>query len=386
MPIISCFSSGTSKDIKSFDNVAVSSSSWSASTDTSYPYEATITLSGVDATYFPIVIFSSNDQNLYHFSDTAVCGTDAITIYAKTAPSSSITITSITCYETEYTNVLGTLEEISWDVISKVSQEGIASNFWSIGDTKSVTINGNIGSQAYNMTLYVYIIGINHGGVNGITFQGFKNADGKNLCLRHSTTGTSTNGSLLFNMNHWGGYNYGGWKGCDLRYDILGSTNVEPSDYGAAAASGSRVGYDATSTAATNPIVNTLMSALPSELRATMRPMIVYTDNVSTVSHNTQAGVTTSVDYLPLLAEFEIFGERTNANQYEQNYQTQYEYYANGGSKVKYNALSPTSTVNWWTRSPVHNFGNYFCYVGDSGAAGYNLASYSFGVAPMFLI
>ena len=37
-----------------------------------------------------------------------------------------------------------------------------------------------------------------------------------------------TNGAKYFNMNHWGNYNYGGWAGCDLRYDVLGSTDVPP--------------------------------------------------------------------------------------------------------------------------------------------------------------
>ena len=77
------------------------------------------------------------------------------------------------------------------------------------------------------------------------------------------------------------------------------------------------------------------MAALPSDLRAVMKPMTIYTDNTGGGS-NTASYVTASVDYLPLLAEFEIFGTRSYANSAEQNYQQQYQYYKNGNSKVKY--------------------------------------------------
>ena len=46
--------------------------------------------------------------------------------------------------------------------------------------------------------------------------------------------------------------------------------------------------------------------------------------------------MTSTTDYLPLLAEFEIHGARTYANSAEQNYQQQYAYYQAGNSKVHY--------------------------------------------------
>lgn len=387
MAIISCFPQGGGGNAICFKNVIVNTSDWGDSTNQAYSYEATIELNGITDNYFSIVVFDDDDDKLYHFSDIVVCGTNEITIYAKTEPTNTILIPSIACYETEVSSGVGTLEETSWDVISAIAQSGKAGDYWNIGDTKSVTINGNIGSQAYNTTLYVYIIGINHEGVNGITFQGFKKANEKNLSLNHTITyGSNTDGSLVFNMNHWGGVNYGGWKGCDLRYDILGSTDVAPSGYGAAAVSGSRVGYDATSTTVTNPVTNTLMAAFPSTLRSVMRPMTVYTDNVSTDSHNTEIGVTASVDYLPLLAEYEIFGSRTNANQYEQNYQNQYDYYANGGSKIKYNSLSENSTSSWWGRSPSYNSSTPFIRVNASGNSSSAVSYSSEGLSPIFLV
>ncbi len=193
-----------------------------------------------------------------------------------------------------------------------------------------------------------------------------------------------TNGTKYFNMNHWGNYNYGGWKASDLRYDVLGSTNEAPSGYGAAKTT-SVVGYDAPEDTATNPMENTLMAALPSDLRAVMKPITKYTDNTGN-SSNVSANVTTSVDYLPLLSEFEIFGARTYANQYEQNSQAQYAYYSAGNSKVKYRHSSTGSTAYWWERSPHYVSSTGFCYVYTNGSAYTSSAGASSGLAPAFMV
>ena len=205
------------------------------------------------------------------------------------------------------------------------------------------------------------------------------------MCLIDgSYNGYKTDGTKLFNMNHWGNYNYGGWIASDLRYDILGSTNKAPSGYGAAKTT-SAVGYDAPANTATSPVANTLMAALPADLRAVMKPITKYTDAVGNAS-NVAANVKTSVDYLPLLAEFEIFGTRSYANQYEQNSQLQYDYYKAGNSKVKYRHSATGSTAVWWERSPLYNNSNYFCFVDTYGNANFYAARTSYGLAPAFMV
>jgi len=286
------------------------------------------------------------------------------------------------------------LENNLWVIISTEAQKGTAGNYWAVGDTKSVALSGTVGTLALDTTLYVYINGINHRGENGITFQGFKTAQtsGVDVCLIDSKYNTmSSDGSKYFNLNHWGSSstpyntNYGGWKGCDLRYDILGSTNIAPSGYGSTPTT-SRVGYDAQPATTTSPVSNTLMSCLPSDLRAVMQPMTIYTDNTGNRS-NTAANVNTSVDYLPLLAEFEVFGTRSYANQYEQNSQAQYAYYSAGNSKVKYIHSSTGTTANWWERSPSPDSSSAFCSVNTSGHGYKNYVSgYSIGLAPIFLV
>ena len=116
-----------------------------------------------------------------------------------------------------------------------------------------------------------------------------------------------------------------------------------------------------------------------------MRPMCVYTDNTGGGS-DTASYVTTTIDFLPLLAEFEIHGTQTYANSAEKNNQTQYAYFKNGSSKVKYRHDSQSSAVAWWSRSPNSNGINSFCYVFSSGSAIAFKASSSYGVAPAFKV
>lgn len=273
--------------------------------------------------------------------------------------------------------VSSVLNENEWSVIKSVADAGNGSNYWAVGDRKAVAVNGTVGTQAVNGTYYVYIIGFNHNSSregNGITFGTFKTAlsGGTDICLVDGQYNDySTNGTKYFNMNHSSNTNSGGWKGCDLRYDVLGSTNTNNGD--------------ATATTATSPVAGTLMAALPSDLRAVMKPMTIYTDNTGG-GNNTASYVTASVDYLPLLAEFEIFGTRTYANSAEQNYQQQYAYYSAGNSKVKYRHSATSSTALWWERSPIYSNGNFFCIVNTNGNASATSAGYSYGLAPAFRV
>ena len=287
-----------------------------------------------------------------------------------TAPSSqSVTV--------EAKFVSSVLNENDWSVIKSVADASQGANYWAVGDRKAVTVNGTVGTQAINGTYYVYILGFNHNSSRegtGITFGTFKTAlsGGTDICLVDSHYNDySTGGQKWFNMNHSSNTNSGGWKGCDLRYDVLGSTNSNNNDAG--------------TTTATSPVSGTLMAALPSDLRAVMKPMTIYTDNTGGGS-NTASYVTASVDYLPLLAEFEIFGTRSYANSAEQNYQQQYQYYKNGNSKVKYRHSSTSSTAYWWERSPDCGSSNAFCFVDTTGNAYYYSARYSHGLAPAFRV
>ena len=272
------------------------------------------------------------------------------------------------------TFVTKVLNENTWETISGVSADGTGASYWSVGDCKAVSVSGTVGTQSISGTYYVYILGFNHNGATGIDFGTFKTAlsGGTDICLIDGKYNNySTNGTKYFNMNHSSNANSGGWKGCDLRYDVLGSTNTNDGD--------------ATATTATNPVANTLMAALPSDLRAVMQPMTIYTDNTGGGT-NTASNVTASVDYLPLLAEYEIFGTRSYANSSEQNHQAQYAYYSAGNSKVKYCHSATSSAAWWWERSPYYNVSGYFCLVYATGTADNYAARNSYGVAPAFRV
>ena len=277
----------------------------------------------------------------------------------------------------------------SWAVINDISASGNAANYYAVGDCKAVALNGTMGTLSLDMTTYVFILGFDHNAAvegNGISFGGFKTSAGNDavdICLVDGAYGDfGEPGDKTFSMNHWGeiggkgeilSYNYGGWAGCDMRYDILGSTNVAPDDYGEATAEG-REGHDPTSTCATNPVANTLMSCLPAALRAVMKPITKYTDNVGGGNGDVEANVTASIDYLPLLAEHEVHGaaeqeEWRGANSYETEHQAQYAYYANGNSKIKYKSDDGETAAWWWVRSPYRRDSGSFCSVGGDGHA-----------------
>ena len=285
----------------------------------------------------------------------------------------------------------------SWEVISQRSQAGTAQNYYNVGDVKKIFLNGTIGASQITRSVYACILGFNHNASlegNGITFGCFNylSENFEDFAVTDSNYDSSkTDGTKAFNISHWGAVNYGGWAGCDLRYDILGSTDVAPSGYGTTPDS-SRVGYDATSTCATNPVANTLMSCLPSDLRAVMKPITKYTDNVGGESEVAE-NVTSTIDYLPLLSEYEVFGARNRANQYEQTKQAQYAYFStNSKARWRY-ASGRLQTCDWQLRSPSGSIS--FCgvkiygYPTNSNKYGKITTqgtNFSYGLAPIFLV
>ena len=98
------------------------------------------------------------------------------------------------------------------------------------------------------------------------------------------------------------------------------------------------------------------------------------------------ANVKAFTDYLFLLAEFEVQGARTYANQYEQNYQKQYAYYSAGNSKVFYKHNGTTTAAYWWLRSAYSDANNYFCVVSTDGSAILDNARYALALAPGFVV
>ena len=372
----------------STSSVTLNASALTAAVTVTRPGNGAITASSSN-TGVATVSVSGNTVTISHVNQTT--GTATVTIKVAAGTNHTAPANKTVAVTAQFMPTKKALNDQTWAEIRQVSDAGKGSEYWSVGDRKAVLVNGTVGTQAINQTLYVYILGFNHNSAkegNGIQFGTFKTAlsGGTDVCLTDGKYNSyDTGGTKYFNMNHWGNVNYGGWKACDLRYDVLGSTKTAPKNYGKQHASGD-VGYDAPTDTATNPVANTLMAALPSDLRAVMKPITKYTDNVAGGT-DVAGNISASVDYLPLLSEQEIFGgNRTYSNQYEKNYQVQYAYYSAGNSKVKYRHSSTGSTAYWWERSPYYYNINSFCFVYTNGYANYTYARNSCGLAPAFMV
>ena len=232
-----------------------------------------------------------------------------------------------------------------------------------MGDTKTITINGKVGNFTFsNLSIAVFILGFNHNssreGSNRIHFQIGKISN-KLVGLCDSQYGSYPSGSGYFNMNT-SRTNTGGWNSSNMRKNILGNTGTPSS-----------------------PPANTLLAALPADLRAVMKSVTKYSDNTGGGS-NTASYVTATTDWLFLLAEFEYHGSRSYANSAEQNYQQQYAYYQAGNSKVHYRHDNTGTAVDAWCRSVYASNSNNFCLVRTDGTASSNSADGSRAVAPGF--
>ena len=285
-----------------------------------------------------------------------------------------------------------TLEENSWTVISAISKAGTGNLYWDVGDKKSIVLSGKIGALSLsNYTTYVFILDFNHPvnkttADNNIIWGGFKTSDNVDIGLIDEHYNYSPPKVISFSPNHWTsdsyGKNYGGWKGCDLRYDILGGTSIPTSGYGAEPTT-SRVGYDATSSTISSPVSNTLMAALPADFRRVLRLWTRYIDSVGN-SSNSDANITATVDAITLLTEFEVYGTRKYANTYEKNHQKQMAYYSSGNTRVRYKHDATSTPIYWYMASPYSPDAIRFCMALDTGVSDYNPAARSLALYPAF--
>lgn len=224
-----------------------------------------------------------------------------------------------------YPFVVGdTLNDTTWDNIAIVSKLGKAQDYWKVGDTKTVAVNG--------VNYQFQIIGFDHDTLTtadgsrtkaGITFQMVD-------CL-----------STTYYMNS-SNTNSGGWNGSYMKKTVM----------------------------------TTLLNQLPAALKNVLKSV----NKLSGTGGGSTSGTQTTNDKLFLLSEVEIFGTTTYSVPGEG---TQYAYYKAGNSKVK----KVNGSANyWWERSPGSGNTNTFCYVNNTGDANNNFASASRGVSFGFCV
>ena len=211
----------------------------------------------------------------------------------------------------------------------------------------------------------MFILGFNHNasreGSNRIHFQiGKINGTLVGLVDGNYSNYTSTTGAFTMNTSNT---NSGGWNNSHMRKTVLGSNSAS----------------------ATSPTANTLLAALPADLRAVMKPATKYSDNTGGGS-DAASYVTSTTDLLPLLSEFEYHGARSYANSAEKNYQAQYDYYRAGNSKVHYKHNATGTAACAWCRSVSSGYHTGFCLVYTDGSANTSGAGYSWALAPCFFV
>lgn len=251
------------------------------------------------------------------------------------------------------------LNDMTWADIRAISDAGLASSYFNVGDRKAVTLNGTVGSLSLNGTYYCYIIGIDHNsaieGTNRIHFQfGYTAASGgAHIAFIDSGYDSVHTSGLYFNMNS-ARSSSGGWANSRMR----------------------------------TTIIPTFKACLPSDLQAVLKTVTKYSDNTgsSDIASDTASYVTATTDDIFLLSEWEVFGARKYANSAEQNYQAQYAYYSAGNPNVMYRHSATGSKAFWWLRSVSVGYSGVFGIVDFSGSAAGNFADISHGFAPAFCV
>lgn len=249
------------------------------------------------------------------------------------------------------------LNDNKWEVIKQVADASQGANYWSVGDRKSVVLNGSVGygSSARtfsNQEYWVYIIGFDHNSAKegkGIAFQGFKTAQsgGTDIAVTATDYGASSSGMVMNGSDT----NVGGWNGSWAHTTCMAQWK----------------------------------NCFPSDLQAVIRTTTLYTDNTGNKSTSASA-VTANSNEVYYLAEYEVFGSNKYANTNEPAQQAQYAYYQAGNSKVKYRSDNTSTAVYWWLRSPDRSRSAHFCAVYSDGSADYYPASNSRGSAPAFKV
>ena len=274
-----------------------------------------------------------------------------------------IIVSAYTSYSITLNFIQAVLEDNAWAMIKNASDKNLGESFWEVGDTKSIIINGEVQGYTFsNLSIDTFIIGFNHNadveGNNRIHFMIGK-ISSKDVALcdnNYNNTGSSAG----FRMNQ-SVTNSGGWNASYGRNTLLGNSGTP-----------------------TSPVSSSFVSALPEDLRAVIKSVTKWTDNVG--GSNSSSSVTSTTDYLFIPAEFEVQGSITYANQYEKNHQTQYSYFSSGNSKVSYKHTSPSAACVWWCRSPHYHYSGRFVSVSTDGSSDYDRAYASFGVRPCFCV
>ena len=248
--------------------------------------------------------------------------------------------------------VLPPFKDASWSLIKTAASNGTAANYWSVGDRKTVTLNGTVGDKVFsNTTTYCYILGFDHNtsvesnGEHTIHIGfGAESLTGDKYIAYVDSNYNSQVSTSCFNMNT-SNTNSGGWNSCQMKSTICPA----------------------------------FKNALPSELKSNIRAVTKWQNDGRSTSGQS------SSNEIWLLSEMEIFGSAAQSK-YTAN-QLQYDFYKgvtgwSAAPKIKYKDTSTSTALRWWERSALSSRSDKFCVVNASGYAANYDANFSIGFAP----
>lgn len=260
--------------------------------------------------------------------------------------------------------VSSTLNNNSWDTISNISSQGLASRYWSVGDAKSVVLNGTVDLYTWsNKTTWAFIIGINHNssieGNNLIHFQlGKFSVTSRYIQCWADRNYYEKRNSSGFIMNVADEDKSGGWAQSYMR----------------------------------NTVCANFINCIESSLRNVLKPVTKYTDNRG-IGRTSYSAVSSTIDKIFLCSPVELRGSNAEyVNIYEQNYQAQYSYYKSN-SILAYTYENNSDSTRCWLRSPAYDYSSdqepfSFNIIGQNTGSivGYNWSNCSLGFAPCFCV
>lgn len=265
------------------------------------------------------VVFSGLEAGQYTLSFSEVA--------SFTKPSNqSVTVTAgqSQTISAQYLFTPPSLSEATWDEIDSLSS--VASNFWSVGDTKDVSVSGE--------TLTFEIVGFNHDdladgrGKAGITF-GMKNLMNN---IRQMNSSATNNGSY------------------------------------AGSAMNTYVG-------------TTFYNGMPEEVRNVIKSVKKVTGNGGTSS--SWSGTRNDNFKTWIFSEAEVFGTKTYS---VGNEGSKYSRFTSNALRTKKLSNGSGSAIRWWLRSPRLGFYGGFCCVESDGTADRPDANNSYGVCVGFCV
>lgn len=224
-------------------------------------------------------------------------------------------------YSVEILIVSSVLNDNSWDVISKISKKGLSAQYWSIGGTKTIHLEGNINERLdLNLDVDAYIIHIDSektylqiGMINNVPVCFYK--QGSDFHMAYAPSGTPA----------------ANWRNSIMRNETLGND----------------ISY-----------AYSFYNALPVDLKNVLQRVNNYYAYRNSATGGTSGSY--SSDYLYLLSEYEVVGYVSLGPALEGQNCVWYDWYRAGNTKAKqaYNSLGVEKS--YWTRTLDINKGSFY--------------------------